>query len=86
MRIEFPQGVPEGCTHWLRENVGPGNIKEGTNGRKWQATEDQPEYAWFYERIEQADINLNLCPEVYYVPTITVKNEAMAVLFALRWA
>ncbi len=80
MRIEFRHGVPDGCAQWLRENVGPGNIMEGTNGRKWHATEDQPEYAWFYERVEHADIN------VCHVPTITVKDPKLAVFFALRWA
>ena len=32
MRVEFPQGVPKGCTQWLRENVGLGNLEEDANG------------------------------------------------------
>jgi len=24
MRVDFPQGVPDGCTEWLKEHVGSG--------------------------------------------------------------
>lgn len=88
MRIEFPQGVPNGCTAWLRENVGLGNIEENSNSKRtrhWLI--DNDDYAWFYERIVKP-----VPPNAFgdfpfeYVPTITVKDEKLAVLFALRWS
>lgn len=75
MRVEFNQGVPEGCVEWLYENVGRGNL---TN------TKDCAAYAWFYERVS---IPVPLGdPEPHYVPTITVKDPKLATWFALRWA
>lgn len=51
VRVEFPQGVPEGCTQWLRENVGIGNVEvDGMRTQQWM--NDVPEYAWFYERLK----------------------------------
>jgi hypothetical protein len=80
MRVEFNQGVPEGCTEWLNTHVGRGNI---TN------IKDSGDYAWFYrcERIypqphEAFDPRMH--PK--YVPTITVKDPKLATWFALRWS
>jgi hypothetical protein len=85
MRIEFPQGVPDGCTQWLRENVGIGNIeKEGARTQQWMT--NIPEYAWFYERVKKVGNPIGLSTEIYYVPTITVKDPKMAAWFVLRWA
>ena len=88
MRVEFRQGVPDGCARWLQENVGPGNIEEDINGKRTrQSTIDMPEYAWFYERI-----TVPVHPEAFgddpfeYVPTITVKDPKLATWFALRWS
>jgi len=78
MRVEFPQGVPEGCIEWLYENVGRGNMT---------SLIDSNDYAWFYERISKS-----VTPHAFgddpfeYVPTITVKDEKLAVLFILRWS
>ena len=76
MRVEFNQGVPEGCVEWLYENVGRGNL---TN------TKDCAAYAWFYDRvfIPKPSSPQN---EGRYVPTITVKDPKLATWFALRWA
>ena len=70
MRVEFPQGVPEGCTEWLNKHVGKGNITGFV---------DDDDYAWFYKR--EFDSNLPW----KYVPTITVKDPKLGTLFALRW-
>jgi hypothetical protein len=79
MRIEFRQGVPEGCTEWLNEHVGKGNMI-GADGNN---------HAWFYksecvypqghEAFDPRNIGLR------YVPTITVKDPKLGTLFALRW-
>jgi hypothetical protein len=75
MRVEFHQGVPDGCVEWLWDNVGRGNI---TN------IEDSGDYAWFYERITTpVPLGSN---HPLYIPTITVKDPKLATLFALRWA
>ena len=78
MRFEFNQGVPIGCSEWLIENVGPGNIT---------IYGDKPEFAWFFERIHEEipSTNPSMDSNARYVPTITVKDEKMAMLFALRW-
>ena len=81
MRVEFNQGVPTGCVEWLWENIGPGNLVP----EKYEApTIDQ--YAWVYERIK---ISVHPCAfgddPFKYVPTITVKDPEMALLFKLRW-
>lgn len=83
MRVEFNQGIPEGCTQWLRENVGIGNIEEDAAGKKQVWLNDIPEYTWFYERIEKSATVYDA--PIYYVPTITVKDEKLAMLFMLRW-
>ena len=83
MRVEFHQGVPEGCTEWLNEHVGRGNMTV-------DYLNDSPDYAWFYrrERVypkphEAFDPRENF-PK--YVPTITVKDPELATWFALRWS
>jgi hypothetical protein len=75
MKFEFRQGVPEGCTEWLNTHVGKGNITGFV---------DDDDYAWFYERII-TPVPLG-DPEPHYVPTITVKDPKLAMLFVLRWA
>ena len=81
MRVEFNQGVPEGCIEWLYENVGRGNMT---------SIYDSDDYAWFYRRERvypqghEAFEGFNLAPK--YVPTITVKDPKLATWFALRWA
>jgi hypothetical protein len=80
MRVEFNQGVPEGCVKWLNTHVGRGNMTD---------IKDSDEYAWFYrrERVypqghEAFDSNFPW----KYVPTITVKDPKLATWFALRWS
>jgi hypothetical protein len=79
MRVEFRQGVPEGCTEWLNTHVGKGNIT---------GFFDDDDYAWFYERVEQEipSTDLSMDSNVRYVPTITVKDPKLATLFVLRWS
>ena len=80
MRVEFPQGVPEGYTKWLRENVGIGNIEhDGARTQQWMT--NIPEYAWFYKR----EATYTVDSQLRYVPTITVKDPELAILFALKW-
>ena len=81
MRIEFRQGVPEGCTEWLNENVGRGNMTV-------DYLNDSPDYAWFYRRERvypkpHEAFDPRMHPK--YVPTITIKDEKKAMWFALRW-
>jgi hypothetical protein len=84
MRVEFNQGIPEGCTQWLRENVGLGNLEQDATGRTQQWMNDIPEYAWFYKRETLVLSPLN--PDaISYVPTITIKDPVMAMWFKLRW-
>ena len=86
MRVEFRQGVPEGCTEWLNKNVGKGNRPniEDSNDYAWfyrPNIEDSDDYAWFYSReMLSGDVG------VYYVPSITVKDPKLAMLFVLRWS
>jgi len=79
MRVEFNQGVPEGCVEWLYENVGRGNMT---------SIIDSDDYAWFYERVEQEipSTDPSMDSNVRYVPTITVKDPKLATWFALRWS
>ena len=86
MRVEFPKGVPEGCTQWLRENVGLGNLEEDATGRTQQWMNDIPEYAWFYERVKIPVHPYAFGDEPFkYVPTITVKDPKLAAFFMLKW-
>jgi hypothetical protein len=81
MRLEFHQGVPEGCTEWLNKHVGKGNITGFV---------DDDDYAWFYKRERQYPQGhevfdpCDMGPK--YVPTITVKDPKLGTLFALRWS
>jgi hypothetical protein len=81
MKVEFHQGVPEGCTEWLNEHVGKGNTT---------SIYDNDDYAWFYKRERQyprpqdAFDPRDMAPK--YVPTITIKDPELAIMFALRWS
>jgi hypothetical protein len=81
MKVEFGQGVPEGCVEWLYENVGRGNMTD---------LKDSHDYAWFYkhERVypqpHEAFDPRDWGPK--YVPTITVKDPKLAAWFILRWS
>ena len=81
MRVEFNQGVPEGCVEWLYQHVGRGNMTD---------IKDSDDYAWFYRRERvypqghEAFDPRDLAPK--YMPTITVKDPKLATWFALRWA
>jgi hypothetical protein len=81
MKVEFNQGVPEGCTEWLNTHVGRGNMTD---------INDSPDYAWFYRRERQYPQPNDLFDprEKFpkYVPTITVKDPKLATLFVLRWS
>jgi hypothetical protein len=79
MRVEFHQGVPEGCTEWLNKHVGKGNMT---------GLVDNYDYAWFYERVEQEipSTDPSMDSNVRYVPTITVKDPKLATWFVLRWS
>ena len=81
MKVEFRQGVPEGCREWLNKNVGRGNITS-------ICIYDSDDYAWFYERVEQEipSTDPSMDSNVRYVPTITVKDPKLAMLFVLRWS
>jgi hypothetical protein len=79
MRVEFHQGVPSGCIKWLWDNVGPGNIEPRGDqfGPSWGD-------AWKFERVA---ISVPIGdPEPHFVPTITVKDPKLALLFVLRWS
>ena len=81
MRVEFNQGVPPECIEWLYENVGRGN-------HYGYGVEDSADYAWLYERVE-VEIKSTSDDEdsnIKYVPTITVKDPKLAMLFVLRWS
>jgi hypothetical protein len=75
MRVEFPQGLPEGCVNWLWDNVGRGNIT---------SIVDCADYDWFYERVQTPSPIGYTDP--WFVPTITVKDPKLATLFVLRWS
>ena len=85
MRVEFPQGVPEGCTKWLRENVGIGNVEDGYANTPLHWVHDTPDYAWVYKREAIDNHDARHPDDIMYVPTITVKDPELATLFALRW-
>lgn len=87
MKVEFNQGVPEGCVEWLWANVGPGNLRRKlSTAMPWRPREETD--AWFYERVE-IEIPSNDPAQdsnTRYVPTITVKDEKLAMMFMLRWS
>lgn len=80
IRFEFNKGVPPGCVRWLWENVGQGNIGKDTN-RNYKLPTD----SWFYERISIPIIGDPFEAESH-VPTITIYDLELALLFRLRWA
>ena len=78
MRVEFRQGVPEGCTEWLNTHVGRGNIT---------GLVDNDDYDWFYERGGfSPDYKARHPDDNWSVPTITVKDPKLATWFVLRWS
>lgn len=79
MRVEFNQGVPSGCIEWLWNNVGPGNLRSPMTIIRSTQDGDQ----WFYERVS-IPVPLGDA-EPHHVPTITIKDEKLAMLFILRW-
>lgn len=83
MRIEFNRGIPKGAIDWLWANVGKGN--RPMTRFSVIMNEDKPEYAWFYERIS-VDIPGDEFGASRHIPTITVKDPNMALIFALTWA
>lgn len=86
MRVEFNQGVPPGCVEWLWDNVGEGNLQgEPGMGRRRDQKETD---TWLYERVELEikSTNTNEDSNIKYVPTITIKDPKLAMLFVLRWA
>jgi hypothetical protein len=86
MRVEFPQGLPEGCTEWLNKHVGKGNTTVNISRT------DSPDYDWFYERVQTLDEQTNKFDPRdtrnlgLYVPSITVKDPKLAAWFILRWS
>lgn len=84
IRVEFDQAVSEECIYWLWNNVGPGNVQPEITGplKIFPICEYD---AWFYKR--EFIKNPGTFPvEGRYVPTITVKDPELAMLFALRWS
>ena len=82
MKLEFPRGVPESCYQWLRENVGKGNIT---------SIYDSAEYDWFHRRERvypqgHEVFHPGALETPKYVPTITVKDPKLAMLFVLKWS
>lgn len=93
MRVEFNQGVPDECINWLWTNVGPGNVGPSTVTRYFgqlQINYARETDAWFYKRERQypqpheAFDSRDMGPR--YVPTITVKDPKLGILFVLRWS
>lgn len=87
MRVEFRHGIPDGCVEWLWANVGKGNLtridKKSTISGWDHIGIDTPEFSWFYKRETTQDV---VDPTIlHYAPTITVKDEKDAIIFALRW-
>lgn len=83
MRFEFRQGIPEGCIAWLWEHIGVGNRMVLSNPLSFSSNEDKPEYDWYYERVSEPYGDSGI--EINYTPTITIKNDELAMIFALRW-
>jgi len=81
MRVEFPQGIPEGCTEWLNKHVGKGNTTVNIYSHVNISRTDSPDYDWFYDRGQTVDPRF-----LKYVPSITVKDPKLAAWFVLRWS
>ena len=90
MKVEFRQGVPEGCIEWLWNNVGSGNVEHRHNPGIVKIVDIIDNWGddWLYERVEVEikSTNDNEDSNIKYVPTITVKDPKLAMLFVLRWA
>ena len=91
MIVEFRQGVPKGCIDWLWANIGQGNIypskwpSSEINTGKLMAPCDNDH--WKYERVAVPKTPHAFGDDPFeYVPTITIKDEKLATLFALRWS
>jgi hypothetical protein len=84
MNVEFNQGVPQECINWLWENVGQGNVQPNMTGplRTYPPCDND---AWFYERVFVPNPG-TFCGEGKSVPTITVKDEKLGMLFKLSWS
>lgn len=84
MRVEFNQGVTLECIDWLWENVGQGNVQPKTMLplRTFPPVEHD---AWVYERVFIPNEN-TFRGEGRSVPTITVKDPELAMMFKLRWS
>lgn len=84
MKFEFNQGVSNECIDWLWENVGQGNVQPKTMplSRTFPPVEHDD---WVYERVFIPNPG-TFRGEGRNVPTITVKNSKLAMLFALRWS
>ena len=81
MRVEFRHGVPKECIAWLWEHVGHGNVVHTPDNSKIRGNYIEERDRWFYERIEKP-----VAGELFqYVPTITVIDPELALVFALRW-
>ena len=89
MRVEFNQGVPDGCIEWLWANVGEGIVRFSTIESNI-LREPKNTDAWFYERIKVYPKPTDMFhPRDFngkYVPTITVKDPKLASWFMLRWS
>lgn len=83
MRIDFPQGVPNGCVEWLNQHVGQGKHLP------WCYREPKlEECAWYYERrFRPWDKQIKDWhkPQGDYITSITVKDPAKATWFVLQW-
>ena len=83
MRIEFPQGVSDEIIKWLWDNVGNGNVIYSVRAPSDRRRDPKKEDDWLYERVGIPNKDPKV--EWSYVPTITVKDERMAMWFVLKW-
>lgn len=89
MRVEFRHGVPKECIDWLWDNVGSGNISPHFETLPTSDPNllEHDWHLWKYERIAKP-----ITPQAFdddpfeYVPTITVNDDVLGTLFALRWS
>jgi hypothetical protein len=86
MKIEFNQGLPDGCIQWLKDNVGEGNLPDIDKASYRWSWEVRDTDAWFYERVKVPCEPYAYSDDPFkYVPSITIHDEKKSVLFALRW-
>ena len=88
MRVEFKGGVPPECIDWLWDNIGSGNVAptDSTSATMNSDLVSHEWHLWKYERIEKIVDTSALMSEIYHIPTITIKDEQDALMFALRWS